>query len=262
MALDNSDDTFPDSDDEDSGKKKQVKQTKSISDPFHASLCFKSAKVANASLYYVDHTKLKNNGNGLDPADRNDLASNLAKAESEELALKEKLKSMGDETLKLQSEPTNEEAIARLETEELALTELMSQVEAARKLKVNEKIKQKLKKSIAAMAAEWRKRRRICMDFLTTMEEITEGTVSRKKCLAGDGQVDIDSDEAVVKAAVEFASKKRKFGSNARAIPSKKKRKVSDDDGLGGVDACAAFVAVTLDSQGCIKRVFIGEGAE
>jgi hypothetical protein len=59
------------------------------------------------------------------------------------------------------------------------------------------------KRRIAATTTVWRKRRRICMDFLKAMGENAEGTVSVNKCLKVDGQIDIDADEAVVAAAVE-----------------------------------------------------------
>jgi hypothetical protein len=56
------------------------------------------------------------------------------------------------------------------------------------------------KRRIDAMTTVWRKRRRICIAFLTAMEETTEGTVKVKNFLKGDGQIDIDSDGAVAVA--------------------------------------------------------------
>lgn len=124
------------------------------------------------------------------------------------------------------------------------------ELEAARKFKVNEKHRQQLKQRIFVMTAEWRKRRRICMDFLTSMEDSTEGTVNARKCLSGDGQIDIDSDEAVAKHALEFGKKKR-----SKIVSSKKRSLQQQPDIL----ADEYFVAVTLDSQGCVKRVFLDD---
>jgi len=250
------DNGFADSDDEEEGKKAATKKPKASDDLYAGSLSFKAGKSSNTCLYYVEYSKLKNNGNGLDPHDRNELASELSKAESEEAALKTTLQQMTVETAKLLSEPTNEEATARLETEEAALAGLKSQVEEGRKLKVNEKHKQQTKRRIDNMATQWRKRRRICMDFLISMEENTDGTISAKKCLAGDGQIEIDSDEAVAKASVEYGKKKR-----ARPM-GKKKTSMATKSGKtegSGVPPSESFVAVMLDSQGCVQRVHLDE---
>jgi regulator of replication initiation timing len=255
MALDKSEGTFDDSDDEDKAPKK--KEIKASDDPYKGALSFKSGKSANTCLYYVDYTKLKNNGDGLPPDERNELSGDLHKTNAEIDALKTTVKSMTLEAAKLLSEPTNEELAERLETEEAALTELREEVQAARKLKVNEKHKQQIKRRIEAMTTVWRKRRRICMDFLMAMEENTEGTVSVKKCLKGDGQIDIDSDEVVVAAAVEYGKKKR-----ARPVSGKTKRisgVAKTAPKPSGLLASESFVAVTLDSQGRIQRVHLDD---
>jgi hypothetical protein len=271
MALDQSGngETFADSDDEDDDNKKKnkkkpdVNKAKESDDGRSGSLCFKAAKSSNASLYYVDHTKLKNSGDGLERDKRDELLVAVHKVEADETALKATLKQMTAETAKLLSEPTNEEATVRLETEESILTELKNLAEAGRKLKVNVEHKQKTKRRIENMAAQWRKRRRICMDFLIAMEENTEGTVSLKKCMAGDGQIDIDSDEVVATHAVAFGKKKRCLPNTAGkqkagSLATKKAAASTESSGIllsGSED----FVAVLLDSQGCIKRVHLDD---
>jgi len=266
MALDNHyGDPFADSDDEDAPTKANMSKTASASGhPLDGSLSTKAGKTPNATLYYVDHKKQKNNGNGLEPQVRNELASALAQAQAEETALKESLKQTTIEIDKLLSEPTNEEAVALLEAEEAELKNVHAKAEEARKHKVNEKTKQRLKRSIESMAAQWRKRRRICMEFLVAMEENTEGSISVKKCLAGDGPIDIDSDDAVAKAAVAFATKKRR-----KPVGTSKGRPP-----IGGAKASVAssqepetlasenFVAVKLDSQGFVIRVLADDSAE
>jgi predicted protein tyrosine phosphatase len=261
MALDKSEGSFADdSDDEDEApKKKEKKEPKASDDPFKGALSFKSGKSANTCLYYVDYTKLKNNGDGLPIDERNELLGDFHKTNAEILALKTAVKNMTLETNKLLSEPTNEELDARLVTEEAELAELREQVEAGRKLVVNEKHKQQIKRRIEVMTTVWRKRRRICMDFLMAMEENTEGTVSVKKCLKGDGQIDIDSDEAVVAAAVEYGKKKRArpaASSKRRSVVAKAAPKPSTTSGLAPSES---FVAVTLDSQGRIQRVHLDD---
>jgi hypothetical protein len=255
---------FAESDDEEEEEKEKAKKkdTKKSSDPFHKSLCFKAGKTASNTLYYVDHSKLKNNGNGLEPDARNELHNTKANTEAEEAALKTTLKSMTAETAKLLSEPTNEEATARLETEESALVELKAQVEASRGYKTNEKEKKKLTKDIQDLTAQWRKRKRMCIDFLMNMEESTEGTVSVKKTLAGDGPLgDIETDESVLKAATAFATNKRNGTgrgtqkSSIKKKPLKKKQKVSNKEEADELPPTESFVGVIVDSQGLPARV-------
>jgi len=134
MALDNSENQFYDSDDEDDAPKKAKKADSG--DPYAGLLSFKAGRSVNASVYYVDHSKQKNNGNGLEPDHRNELASNLAKAQEEESTLKATLQSMTKETAQLLSEPTNEEATATLARQEAEMVEIRDQLEQARALKV------------------------------------------------------------------------------------------------------------------------------
>ena len=77
------------------------------------------------------------------------------------------------------------------------------------------------------------------------MEECTDGTISLKKCLKGDGQIDIDSDETALKGAITFASRK-------------KVKTVKSGSAKGGVQPSVDFVGCTLSAQGKPERVFIG----
>ena len=255
MALDKADagNPFDGSDDEDD-KKASSTDSKASSDPFAGSLAFKAGKSANSTLYYVDYNKAKN-GNGLDLEERNELLTAVAAAQAKETALKTSINRMTAETKKLLQEPTNEEATARLEAETPALADLQSQVEEARKLQVNEKHKKQVKRRIDNMTAQWRKRRRICMDFLIAMEENTDGTISAKKCLAGDGQIEIDSDEVVAKHALEFAKKKR----NKPMIHKKRALGAKKQSAPKGILADEAFVAVKLSSAGTVERVYLDD---
>lgn len=249
MALDkDSSNQFADSDEESDQPKKSKKKVRD-GNSLDLSLCFKAGRNPSTSLYYVDYNAAKN-GNGLDREEKNNLDAKLAQIEAERDNIKMTIKAHEAETAKLLAEPKNDEAMALLESEGLAIMEAKMELEAARKFKVNEKHRQQLKQRIFVMTAEWRKRRRICMDFLTSMEDSTEGTVNARKCLSGDGQIDIDSDEAVAKHALEFGKKKR-----SKIVSSKKRSLQQQPDIL----ADEYFVAVTLDSQGCVKRVFLDD---
>lgn len=138
MALDKSENQFYDSDDdEDDAPIKAKKKSDAPGDEYAGSLAFKGGRNANSSLYYVDHTKQKNNGDGLLPDDRNDLVNKLAQAQEEASVLKAQLQSMAKETTQLLSEPTNEEATAALEKQESEMNDIREQLEAARQLKVS-----------------------------------------------------------------------------------------------------------------------------
>jgi hypothetical protein len=257
---------FADSDDdEDDGAKtnKKTKTGKSDStDPYANSLRLKAGRNSNNQLYYVDYSKIP----GLDPEAKNQLYADVAKAEAEEARLKSNIQKMDAETAKLLSEPTNEELDRMLDEQETAMVALREQVAAARKHKVNEKTKKQLKKRIEGMTAHWRKRKRQVLDFLNMMEESTEGAVSVKKCLAGDGQIEIDSDEAVIQGAIAFAQRKRLKTSSGKPLKKTK--------GLGGATKSAAadetdglspdpnFVGVRLDAHGQVARVYLDESQE
>jgi hypothetical protein len=49
------------------------------------------------------------------------------------------------------------------------------------------------------------------------VEDGSEGVISAKKCCSGDGQIDIESDEIVVKNAIEYGKKKRTMASRPPA---------------------------------------------
>lgn len=266
MALDNKENQFYDSD-EDEAPKKTVK-SEPLDESLAGSLSFKGGRNPNSSLYYVDHSKQKNNGNGLEPHVRNELASDLAKVQEENSMLKSQHQNMTKDTEKLLSEPTNEEATATLEREEAEWTEIQSKLEELRAMKCNENVKKQLKKRIENMTQQWRKRKGICMNFLLEMESASEGTISAKKCCTGDGQIDIESDESVVKNAIAYGKKKRSMASQPSA--SRKKMKVSkglpgkttglaSEAGTSGLTAAENFVAVRLTSSGQVERVYISD---
>lgn len=256
-----SDNPFDDSEDEndDGAKKPTTKEAEpASSDPYAGTLALKAGKSPNSTLYYVNYNKAKN-GNGLDRDELNELHGQVAKSEAEEQALKASIQKKQAETKKLLAEPTNEEATVLLQQQEATLADLKEKVDEARKHMVNEKDKNQLKRRITSMTSQWRKRRRICMEFLIGMEEMTEGTITVRKALNADTPLDIDSDEQVAKSAIAFAKKKREnpaFGKK-RAIGGKKTNKTST-----GIPPSNDFVAVILDSQGCVKRVFVDDAED
>ena len=126
----------------------------------------KAGRNANTTLYYVDYSRLFNNGNDLLPEDKNDLVFTNEKAKAELEASNLICKQMTAETTKLLSEPTNADDVVVLEKEEAEVAELRNQVEESRGLESNEKHRKELKKRIQVVTFQWRNRRRTCMDFL------------------------------------------------------------------------------------------------
>lgn len=256
MTLDKEDGTnvFADSDDDEPNvSKKKPKPTSG--DEFAGALGFKAGRNANTSLYYVDHTKQKNNGNGFEFDVRDKLYTDKSQAENEHAKLKSELLRMEADTKRLNSEPTNEEAMSKLETDEATMAELLSKVEEARKLKVNEKHKRQTKLRIEGMTQQWRKRRRICMDFLISMEENTDGSISMKKCLAGEGQIDIESDEKALKDTKTFASNKLA----RKKLKSVCRKPQSTQDSASHIAADENFIGILLNSQGNLTRAYLDE---
>ena len=242
--------------------KKKSKKNHEDAEPYTGALSFKTTKGgANAHLYHVNYNIAKN-GEGLDREEKNKLASAVAAAEAEKMELERSIKSMETETAKLLSEPTNEEAAALLEKGEAKLKNLNQELEALRKLTVNEKHKQALQRRIDNMTKTWRQRKRLCTDFLVSMEENTDGTVSLKKCLAGNGQIEIDSDEAVATGAKAYAKKKRaapRGGLGGQKFAKKSKSLHSNSNVQAGIHASESFVAVLLNSKGLVQRVHVND---
>lgn len=262
MALDHfvKESQFFDSDDENDDPKPSVKSGKSSegniipSDIYAGSLCLKKGRNVNTTLYYVDYTKQFNDGNGLLPEDRNELFSKHASADAEKSSTENKIKRILSDADVLLSQPTNVDLASRLETLDTEVESLRSQMEVANSFKDNEKIRKQTRKKIDVMQAQWRKRKRLCMDFLCMMEEMTEGTISMKKSLVGDGPIELESDESAIKGSILFNQKKRQRDKSLRRLDfegaSKKQRtEFSPDD---------SFIGVELTSSG-IKRVYLNE---
>ena len=180
------------SDDEDDKPKKSKKSKKggdggggNGGDPsttdYVDSLRIKSGRNANNVLYFTNHDKSVNGGNGLPPDERNELIGAEQKSAQDLQSSRDNLKATQNLTTKLLSEPTNQEANDRIAKEEKVLADLKASVEESRQYAGNEKKREQTKKRIRELADVWWKRRRQCNDFLQGMEDATEGTISVKK---------------------------------------------------------------------------------
>ncbi|CAB9513363.1 expressed unknown protein [Seminavis robusta] len=262
MAELNKEISFEDDDDEDDDEDgpKKAKSTKS-DDPFSGSMRHKAAK--GKGIYYVNHTKCKNGGD-LDPDAYNEVQGKYQMSADEEKTLQSELRNLTTTAEKLEAEPTNEEAAQGIATLDMEVGKLRENVEGARGNLANEGRKKKLKKAIPKMAAEWRKRKRLHTEFLINIEEMSEGQVTMKKCKSGDGPIFMDTDEAVVSVAREAALRRRGGPAkmNSRRNFSSFQGKKTGGTDANGVTADPAFIGVTLDSQGNVKREYVSENAE
>jgi hypothetical protein len=84
------------------------------------------------------------------------------------------------------------------------------------------------------------------------MEESTEGTISLKKCLKGEGALEIDSDEVAIGGAIAFAKRKRPKVSRGSLAGGGK----SGDESTS-VRPDENFIGVQLSAQGRPERVFM-----
>lgn len=267
MSMDETDCRFTDSDEEDADNEASKTAAKnkmagkgncsSGKDPFAGLLKFKTGKNSASNLWYVDYNRLTE----MDSDERQKLAGHLAGAKAELDVLNSTLKRTREHRQRLLSEPTSDRLVSLLAESELTATELQINVENARKLRVNEIDKNAIKKDIARMAKSWRERRKVVVEFLVGLEENTDGQVTMKRSLAGDGPLALDCDEAVAKAAVSAIKDKRSRDINTGdAKGLQKRRKVGSNEPLSENNdislADENFVAVLLNSQGSVERVY------
>jgi hypothetical protein len=266
--MEESDCRFSDSDDDDTNNDGSKSTSKKVdkdsfnsgTDPFAGLLKFKSGRNTSSGLWYVDYSKLTE----MDSDERQKLSGDLLRTKEEIERLNATLKRTHEHRERLLSEPTNDHLVSLLAESEMVTAELQTQAENFRKLMVNENDKKDIKKNIARMTKWWRERRKLVVEFLVGLEENTDGQVTLKKCLAGDGPIVLDSDETVAKAAVASVREKRIRRVNfACAQGSQKRRKHGADEKIHEkIDISLAdenFAAVLLNSQGSVERVYAND---
>lgn len=243
-----------DSDDDDKSPSKDDGRKEDIGFYGSGTLMFKAGRNPQTSLYYFNYNKMKE----MDNDERQSLYAALANADAEVEELKCNTASTQTNATNLLSEPTNVELIPILQKAEEDVAALREQVADSRKLQVHTGTRIACQKKIQKMAAQWSKRKRMCLSFLSALEENTDGAVTIQKSLSGDGPLQLDSDEAVVKAELGLAkqkAEKRKQGpSNVRATMKKQKKEPSLSSSLS-----SGLVAVRLAKGGKVERVYFHE---
>jgi hypothetical protein len=140
FAEDSDDDDDEDDDDGKPKKKKKQTATKKSSNSSHkfaGSLRLKEGRNVQNSLYYVDHSKLANEGNGLPPEVKNDLICESQKSKAKLDHFGRQLKSITTEAAQLESEPKNEALIVELANLENTLEEMNEKITQLRSHEVS-----------------------------------------------------------------------------------------------------------------------------
>ena len=210
---------------------------------FQDSVRVKIGRNANSSLYYLNQVKLENEGNGLFPEEQQNLVASQQQA-SEELRRKlDECKTMDQQTVQYLSEPKNDEMNALLRVGEEEMDSIHQALGGAKQYSGNASRRKNIQKQVDSMCIQWRQRKRKCIDFLDTMEDCTEGTISKKKCLAGNGQIEVESDENAIKLAKTFYER------------MKARKRGGKENGEGDDSRCLVGIVLGSKANG-IERVY------
>ena len=235
-TIDNNEEvSFSGSDDDDDDGDNSDANTNGADKKKLGPLIFKHGKNTKSNLYYVDYTQKSERT----AEERQSLSAKTASTNSDLERLKNTLKVTNDQTKKLQSEPTNDQLNSLLNDMEKEVSELVENVDQAQSLIVNEPDKNALKRKQQKLLGDYGKRKRVCMDGLSNIEEMSDGAISSKKILSGGGQFVIDTDEAVNESAKAAKTNVVRFPRNTETL------------------ADPNFVGVELDGYGRLKRVYV-----
>lgn len=121
------------------------------------------------------------------------------------------------------------------------------------------KYAKQLKGKIDKMASHWRKRKRITTEFILRMEDATDGTINMKKIAKGDGPIEIETDEAAIKGAKAWGSRKKaKIVSKSGGLKPRNGASAPSTALVGDEN----LIGVVLDAKGVPQRVFLNEKEE
>jgi hypothetical protein len=154
-------------------------------------LCrLKEGRSISSSLYYADYSKvplLTHDG-------QNDLAAKIEIALSDQASLGSKLRQLVNLTTMLTAQPTNSELDIRLQFQSRELVDINSKVACMAKFAGNVAKRKRLTRATDLYLSAYTKRKRMCKMFLETMEDCSDGVINVKKCMSGQGQIEIEPD--------------------------------------------------------------------
>lgn len=92
------------------------------------------------------------------------------------------------------------------------------------------------------------------------MEENSEGAISRKRSLNGDGALALESDEMAVKTTKEhLKTKRQRLMIKGGGMGGKTAAKVAGRGGTQQAGGNPDFIGVILNSKGTAERVYLEE---
>lgn len=232
-------------------KKANYRSNVSLADPYAATVLMKDGRNVSNNLYFLDQSKLDNDGNGLPVEDLNELLRKMDHSSREEVDLQNRLNELIKDATLLETEPTNEQAEQQVQKQIEDNENLATRLDQFRLYPSNAHVRKEMKKKIQYFATHWKNKKRTCIDFLFRMEECTDGSISMKKCFTGDGVIELDSDEAIIKSAIDYADKKKK--------QKLTHGKVSTEKCFTSTPPDINFVAVYLESSLAVRRIYLNE---
>ena len=227
---------------------------------YDQSLLQKFGKRNNGTLYYIDQQQLEYNGNGLPVHVRNNLSCLYKKTVYDLMEKKKILESFILKANQLCSEPTNHLIKIKIKSIESEIMELTEKVSHARQYATNEKKRHQILKQLKLFTNFWSKRKNTCIEFLKNIEDWSDGIVKVKKCIKGEGQIYIESDESYSKCVAEMYKRselKRKQMDLSMSYDNKRKNKKRCQN--SAIDLFPSFASIKLNGNGRPIRLYVNE---
>jgi len=130
---------------------------------------------------------------------------------------------------------------------EAELAALRGVVENARETLVDDGSSAKVKAAKLFYVKEWMVRKKKCIGALDIVESMSDGAISKKRVLNGDGPIEVEGDERHVRNAVAAAKAPKKLG-------SKKRKLASGAAAMSGGGGDSDFVAIRLHESATLSN--------
>jgi hypothetical protein len=165
---------------------------------YRNSLVFKEGRNVNTSIYYFNQFKqVGTNEDGLNSTagtGHQDSVRNMKHATDEKARIDSTLTSLLMETERLKAQPTNIELNDILMNIKSNMIKLGEEIGVAETYICNKRKVVSLKRGIDQLSKIWKIRKQMCLEFLNTMEELSEGSINVKNCFNHSGPICLESD--------------------------------------------------------------------
>lgn len=165
---------------------------------YRNSLVFKEGRNVNTSIYYFNQSKqVGTNEDGLDSTGgrgHHDPVRNMKHATDEKARIDGTVTSLFMETERLKAQPTKIELDDILMNFKSDMMKLGEEIRVAETYTCNKRKVVSLKRGIDQLSKIWKVRKQMCLEFLNTMEEVSEGSINAKNCFNHSGPICLESD--------------------------------------------------------------------